>query len=142
MKAGLTHNIDLQLVLQTFAWNEETASGSTQRKRGLGAISVRTKINMWGNDAGRTAFALMPFVAFVSDPGESRRIVNFGLVMPFRVDLGSGWGLATMAEFDLAAESGGFSTEGRHDRLGLDRPRHRGATLVLRGGLRWDHPGG
>jgi len=107
MKAGLTHNIDLQLVLQTFAWNEETASGSTQRKRGLGAISVRTKINMWGNDAGRTAFALMPFVAFVSDPGESRRIVNFGLVMPFRVDIGGGWGLATMAEFDFAAEAAG-----------------------------------
>ena len=28
MKAGLTHNIDRQLVLQTWAWNEETAGGS------------------------------------------------------------------------------------------------------------------
>ena len=107
MKAGLTHNIDLQLVLETWAWNKETATGSTERQRGLGSISVRTKINMWGNDAGRTAFALMPFVAFVSDPGQSRRIVNFGVVMPFRVDLGSGWGLSTMLEFDLAAEAAG-----------------------------------
>lgn len=107
VKAGLTHNIDLQFVLETWAWNEETAAGSTQRQRGLGAITVRTKFNMWGNDAGRTAFALMPFVAFVSDPGASRRIVNAGLIMPFKVDLGAGWDLSTMAEFDLAAEAVG-----------------------------------
>jgi hypothetical protein len=106
-KAGLTHNIDLQLVLETFAWNEETTGGSTQRKRGLGAITVRTKINLWGNDAGRTAFALMPFIAFVSDPGDSRRVVNAGMVMPFKVDLGAGWGLSTMLEVDLVAEAVG-----------------------------------
>jgi hypothetical protein len=107
VKVGLTHNIDLQFVLETWAWNEETASGATQRQRGLGAITVRTKVNMWGNDEGRTAFALMPFVAFVSDPGASRRVVDLGLIMPFRVDLGAGWGLSTMLEFDLAAESVG-----------------------------------
>ena len=39
LKAGLTHNIDLQFVLETWAWNKETAGGSTQRQRGLGAIS-------------------------------------------------------------------------------------------------------
>lgn len=108
IKAGLTHKIDLQLVLETWAWNEQTASGSTQRQRGLGAITVRTKFNVWGNDAGRTAFALMPFVAFVSAPGESRRIVNVGLIMPFRVDLGAGWGLSTMAQVDLATEAAGL----------------------------------
>jgi hypothetical protein len=107
MKAGLTHNIDLQVVLETWASNVETASGGTQRQRGLGAISVRSKVNLWGNDAGRTAFALMPFVAFMSAPGASRRVVNFGLIMPFKVDIGGGWGLSTMLEFDLAAESAG-----------------------------------
>lgn len=107
IKAGLLHNVDLQLVLETWAWNEQTEGGSTQRQRGLGAITVRTKVNMWGNDAGRTAFALMPFIAFVSDPGESRRIVNFGLIMPFKVDVGAGWGLSTMVELDLAAEAPG-----------------------------------
>ena len=105
IKAGLTHRIDLQFVLETWAWNEETAGGGTQRQRGIGAITVRTKVNMWGNDGGRTAFALMPFVAFVSDPGQSSRVVNVGLVMPFRVDIGAGWGLSTMLEFDLAAET-------------------------------------
>lgn len=107
MKAGLTHNIDFQFVLETWAWNEETAGGGTQRQRGLGAITMRTKVNMWGNDGGRTAFALMPFVALVSEPGASQRVVNFGLVMPFRVELGAGWGLSTMLEFDLAAASVG-----------------------------------
>lgn len=104
VKAGLLPNVDLQLVLETWAWNQQTEGGSTQRQRGLGAISVRTKINLWGNDGGRTAFAAMPFVAFVSDPGSSQRIMNLGVILPLKVDLGAGWGLGTMMEFDLAAE--------------------------------------
>lgn len=105
MKAGLLPNMDLQLVLETWATKTVTEGGASQRERGLGSITVRTKVNLWGNDAGRTAFALMPFVAFVADPGASRRLVNYGLVMPLSVDLGAGWSFSTMAELDLARES-------------------------------------
>ena len=105
VKAGLVHNVDLQFVLQTYAWDQQTEGGSTQRQRGLGAITVRTKVNLWGNDRGRTAFAVMPFVAFVSAPGASERVFNLGVVLPFTVDLGAGWGLSTMMQFDLAHES-------------------------------------
>ncbi len=105
VKAGLTHNIDLQFVLQTYAWDQQTEGGSTQRERGVGAITVRTKVNLWGNDEGRTAFAVMPFVAFVSAPGSSERVFNLGVILPFKVDLGAGWALSSMLEFDVAHES-------------------------------------
>jgi hypothetical protein len=101
-KAGLLHNMDLQFVVRTWAWDQQTESGTTQRQRGVGAMAVRTKINLWGNDGGRTAFAVMPFVAFVADPGSTRRVFNLGVIFPFEVDLGAGWGLGTMLEFDLA----------------------------------------
>jgi len=104
VKAGLLPNVDLQVVLETWAWNQQTAGGSTQRQRGLGAITVRTKFNLWGNDGGRTAFAVMPFVAFVSDPGSTQRVFNLGVILPFKVELGAGWGLGTMLEVDVARE--------------------------------------
>lgn len=102
IKAGLLHNVDLQLVLETWASNQRTEAGEVRRQRGLGAITVRTKFNIWGNDAGRTAFAVMPVIAFVAEPGASQRLVNFGVIMPLKVDLGAGWGLGTMLQFDLA----------------------------------------
>ena len=105
IKAGLVRNVDLQFVLQTYAWDQQTEGGTTQRQRGLGALAVRTKINLWGNDRGRTAFAVMPFAALVSAPGGAERVFNLGIILPFTVDLGSGWGLSSMLEFDLAHES-------------------------------------
>lgn len=105
LKAGLLHNVDLQVVLETWAWKQETVDGAVERQRGLGAVTVRTKINLWGNDAGRTAFAVMPYVAFVADPGSSQRLVNGGVIFPLRVDLGRGWGIGTMLQFELAHAS-------------------------------------
>ena len=105
IKAGLTHNIDLQFVLQTYAWDQQTEAGSTHRERGLGAIAVRTKVNVWGDDGGRTAFAVMPFVAFVSAPGSSERVFNLGVILPFTVDIGRGWALSSMLELDVAHDS-------------------------------------
>jgi hypothetical protein len=107
LKAGLLHNVDLQVVLESWAWKQETIAGTTQRQRGLGAVTVRTKVNLWGNDGGRTAFAVMPYVAFVAEPGSPGRVVNPGVVLPFRVDLGSTWGLGSMLQFEVAPEGSG-----------------------------------
>ncbi len=104
MKAGLLHNVDLQVVVETWAWNQATVNGTTQRQRGLGAVTVRTKVNLWGNDGGRTALAMMPFVAFVADPGASQRLVNLGVILPLRVELGGGWGLGSMLQFELVRD--------------------------------------
>ncbi len=105
LKAGLLHNVDLQFVLVPYS-NEQTGTGAAAtRTRGLGAVAVRSKVNLWGNDRGRTAFAVMPFVALVNGPGGGR-LVNLGVVLPLRVDLGAGWGLGTMLEFDLARDEG------------------------------------
>jgi hypothetical protein len=105
IKAGLLHNVDLQFVMETWASNQRTEGGNVQRQRGLGAITVRTKVNIWGNDAGRTAFAIMPVIAFVAEPGASQRVVNYGVIMPLKVDLGAGWSLGTMLQFDLAHDA-------------------------------------
>ncbi len=104
LKAGLLPNVDLQFVLETWSWNEESAGAGTERRRGVGAITIRTKVNLWGNDGGRTAFAVMPLVAFVSQPGSAERLVTWGVILPFKLELGAGWGFSSMLELDLVGQ--------------------------------------
>jgi hypothetical protein len=64
LKVGLTNRADLQLVLETYARvrTKDRATGAVTHNGGFGDVSVRLKMNLWGNDGGRTAFATMPFV--------------------------------------------------------------------------------
>jgi hypothetical protein len=69
---------------------------------GIGDLSVRWKWNLWGNDGGDTALALMPFVKTPTashDLGNDK--VEGGLIIPFAASLRDGIGLGLMAEFDI-----------------------------------------
>lgn len=102
LKIGLLPNVDFQLQLETYLQERsvDLATNTRVRTSRFGEVAGRVKINLWGNDGGKTAFAIMPFLAFT--PGEgSRRITNSGVIIPLAVDLGGGFGLGTMAEFDF-----------------------------------------
>jgi hypothetical protein len=65
-------------------------------------MQLRAKINLWGNDGGDTAFALMPFIKFptaTDDLGNDH--VEGGLILPFSMNLPGEFELAAMAEFDV-----------------------------------------
>lgn len=104
LKTGLDDSTDLQLVLPLFS---RTAGGA----EGFGDIEVRLKRNLWGNDVGPTALAVMPFIKL---PTAHRDLGNGqwegGLIVPFAFALPAGWDAGVMAEIDLAAdETGGDS---------------------------------
>lgn len=63
LKVGLRHDVDFQLVLSPhgYAHTSDPASG-VSKQRGFGDTVTRVKWNLWGNDGGRTAFALMPYL--------------------------------------------------------------------------------
>ena len=101
LKVGLLDNADLQLVYDNYL-NVRTVdhqTGLAQTQSGLGNLTVRLKINLWGNDGGQTAFGLLPFVAFptstaqLGNPG-----VAGGILLPLAVKLPCG--------FDLGLETG------------------------------------
>lgn len=99
-KLGLTNRTDLQLVVPFF---ESQRGGDAADDSGFGDLTVRWKWNLWGNDGGETAFALMPFVKVPTathDLGNDK--VEGGLIVPLGVKLGERVGLGLMAEFDLA----------------------------------------
>jgi len=110
LKVGLTNRIDFQLLLETYNWvrSEDRIDGDVTHSRGFGDVTLRLKTNLWGNDGGGSAFAVMPFVKLpTSQDGLGNDAVEGGLILPFDRGLPWGWGLGGMAEFDAVEDGGG-----------------------------------
>lgn len=102
LKAGLTDDIDAQLVLEPYTYVRTKENGATQTTEGTNDTEFRLKINMWGNDGGDTAFAIMPFVRFpthASAFGDDGKMEG-GLILPLAFKLPGDWDSAVMLEFD------------------------------------------
>ena len=96
-KIGLLNNTDIQFVFEPIVHVDDGANTET----GLGDTQVRLKFNIWGNDEGDTAFAIMPFIKLptaTNDIGNER--VEGGVILPFAVSLDERVGLGFMAEVD------------------------------------------
>jgi hypothetical protein len=103
LKLGLLNQVDLQLLVNPYV-RVETDDGTID---GFGDLQLRTKVNLWGNDSGTTALALMPFVQFptaADDLGSER--VEGGLIVPLSFELPGKWLLGLMAELDIVRNSG------------------------------------
>ena len=63
LKLGLLNNIDLHLGIESYVSTRahDPASGAVETHRGFGDVIPRLKVNLWGNDGGESAGAIMPF---------------------------------------------------------------------------------
>lgn len=115
LKVGLCNRADLQVMLETYTSvrTHVRATREVERQRGFGDVTVRLKANMWGNDEGRTALALMPFVKLPTNQDDiGNNSVEGGLIVPLAVDLGGGWGMGLMTEVDaVRGDRGGHNPE-------------------------------
>lgn len=113
-KIGLTNNIDVQFVYDSYAEERVRGGGERSHTSGWGDLTTRVKINLWGNDGGKTALALMPFVKIpVASGGMGNGEVEGGLIVPLAVSLSERAGLGLMTELDILAddEGGGHHLE-------------------------------
>jgi len=109
-KLGISNNVDFQLVVPTYqrSRSHEYTSGAVSRSEGFGDLTFRTKINLWGNDGGNTAMALMPFVKFpTASDGLGNDEYEGGLIIPFGISLPNEWNLGLMAEIDWIGDADG-----------------------------------
>jgi Putative MetA-pathway of phenol degradation len=105
LKLGLTQNSDLQLMFDSYSVERVRAGGVTTRIRDWGDLTVRLKVNLWGNDAGLTAGALMPFVKIPLEIGDAGNdLIEGGLIVPVAFELPGGWWLGVMTEVDAVAD--------------------------------------
>ncbi len=102
LKAGLSDNVDVQFVLEPYTHVKTESAARTITESGLNDTEIRLKINLWGNDGGDTAFALMPFVRLPTHDnafGEDGKTEG-GLIAPLGFSLPGGWESAVMLEVD------------------------------------------
>lgn len=115
LKVGLLNNVDLQLLVDSYVHSriEDRVAGTTVRASGFGDMVTRLKVNLWGNDGGRTALGIMPFVKWpLAQSGLRNGETEGGIILPLAVELPWGWGLGAQTEFDFVADgSGGYDTE-------------------------------
>ncbi|HET6421923.1 MAG TPA: transporter, partial [Geobacteraceae bacterium] len=66
--------------------------GKTFTQSGFGDVTMRLKINLWGDDGGKTAFALLPLIKFPSNTDHlGNNSVEGGVIFPLAVKLPAGW---------------------------------------------------
>lgn len=115
LKAGLFNNVDLQFVLDGYVDSrlKDQVTGVSAHDSGFGEVQTRLKINLWGNDGGRTAFAIMPFVKWPLPQSSLRNgKTEGGIILPLGVELPAGWGMGLMTEVDFVRDgSGRFDAE-------------------------------
>lgn len=100
IKYGVLTNTDLQLVLTPYLRETTETAGSKDTVEDFGDIQFRAKINLWGNDEGETALAVMPLVKIPTQTEVSNGRWEGGLIVPFAWRAGERWGLGFQGEFD------------------------------------------
>lgn len=95
LKVGLHDQSDLQIVFTPY----NVIGGGDD---GSGDLILRNKWNLWGNDAGRTALAIMPFMKIPTNQGDvGNAYFEGGLILPFAVEISESIGVGLMGELDF-----------------------------------------
>ena len=110
-KVGLTNNADLEVNVP-FAGVRTFGSGPSSTLWGIGDTFVRSKINLWGNDGGDTAAAVIPYVKAPSAP-----IGIGGLIGPVAFSLPNSFTLLLVPEIDVLKN---IADNGRHGNYVFD----------------------
>ncbi|GAA5135631.1 hypothetical protein GCM10023213_09260 [Prosthecobacter algae] len=116
LKAGLSPDVDLQVVFNSYQEVRLKSGSQSDRFSGFGDVTVRLKKNLWGNDSGQTALALMPYVTIPTGSELSSEVWEGGLIVPFSVSLTERLNLGLMAQMDIVhdVETGGQDLEFLH----------------------------
>jgi Putative MetA-pathway of phenol degradation len=107
LKLGVAQNTDLQLIVAPYIHQTATdlQDGTRAKTGGFGDVTIRLKQNLWGNDDGKTAFGLMPYVTLpTSTNGVGTGKVGFGLIAPLAITLSDSADLGVMTEIDVVED--------------------------------------
>lgn len=104
LKLGITHSTDFQVVIATLNTSKIIKENSTNMKSQFGGLTFRIKQNLWGNDNGKSAFAVLPFI---SVPLQSGSKISGGITLPFAISLSDDWDFGAQVETDFVANQTG-----------------------------------
>ena len=123
-KVGVTNNADLEVIVPFAGVHTFSSSGPSSTIWGIGDTFARAKINLWGNDGGDTAAAVIPYVKAPSAPlGIGDGAIEGGLIGPLAVTLPHNFTLLLVPEIDVLKDS---ADDGRHGNFIFDINLSRG----------------
>ena len=103
-KLGVLDNVDLEAnfgVYNTVS-TMTRSTGSVSNASGVGDLLTRAKINLFGNEGGGKALALMPYVKWPTAPqGIGNRYVEGGMAAPLLLPLPEGFTTILMGQIDI-----------------------------------------
>jgi hypothetical protein len=109
LKVGLFNNSDLQFIAETFTVQKtnDHVARTSDTISGFGDVTVRWKLNFWGNDGGKTTgLGMISFAKFpTSQNGLGNDAVEGGVIFPLEIKLAEDWDLGTMTEVDWRQNS-------------------------------------
>ncbi|MFT5466939.1 MAG: hypothetical protein ACI8UO_002041 [Verrucomicrobiales bacterium] len=124
LRIGLLSDLELQVLFDVWTREEIGVRGLPEEvTEGFSDITLRPKLNIWGNDGGSTALAIMPAVKIPTGSKLSVEEIEGSIIVPFGMDLTERFGLGLMAEVDWVydEEDRGYETEFVHTAvLGYD----------------------
>jgi hypothetical protein len=98
LKAGITNSLDIHFIVESFVHEKTTIGTAITNTSGFGNIGIRAKQNLWGNDHGKTAMAILPYINI---PKGSEEKITAGLVLPVSVALANDWSFGVQVGFDV-----------------------------------------
>lgn len=110
LRLGLLNDLDLGLTVPPHIQvrTRDRATGTTTTQSGVGDLTVRAKLNLWGNDGGSTAFGLVSFVKLPTNQDNlGNNHVEGGIGLPLSAELPWGWWLGVTPEFHCFHDAGG-----------------------------------
>lgn len=108
LKAGLTDSTDFHLIFDGYAQqtSSDKVAGTRETKNGLGDVTLRVKHNFWGNEGGQTALGIIPYVKLPTNQDNlGNNDVEGGLILPFSIDFGDGYGLGLMTQVETLKDA-------------------------------------
>jgi len=85
---------------------EDLTADVADETSGAGDTTLRLKLNLWGNDGGKSAFAVMPFVTLPTASEDELGVgeAEFGVIFPLAFELSHGFSLGVMSETDFVRD--------------------------------------
>jgi len=102
LKVGLLNSVDIQFVFTPLVVRNDGAQSQSE----TGDTQIRLKINLWGNDSGTTALAIMPFIKLPTASGSlDNDRAEGGVIFPFAIEITDGIGIGLMFETDFVYDA-------------------------------------
>ncbi len=115
-RVGILSNLEFDLIAAPFIWqrNFDRDTRQSDERTGFGDVVLRAKVNFFGNDEGKVALGLIPYIKLPTHQAHlGNPYVEGGVILPITFKLPASFELDAMTEVDVLHhdQPGGFHAQ-------------------------------